>query len=158
MTLENPEKIHETCNFLLFGWWKILRRKTSSNPPRTKNPDKGCSEEWKFEAEAPEGIAEERSSVLMEKRTGVVFFLVWENTQKKSERFLVWVWCKCVYGGLLKNDCWFSLYMFFFNLGDRSTWFSWFPTCCRQETCAKSPHVDAYVFQWSDLLNHAKPS
>ena len=94
----------------------FLRRKTSSNPPRTLI-SQGCSEEWKFEAEAPEGIAEERSSVFFgEKDRGRWFFWCEKiYTQKKIQKgfFYVWVWCKCVYGGLLKNDCWFYLYMFF---------------------------------------------
>ena len=71
MTPENPENVMKMY-FLLFGWWIFAKKKLIH--PRTKIPQ-GCSEEWKFEASAPEGIAEERSSVVMEKRTGVVCFL-----------------------------------------------------------------------------------
>ena len=67
-----------------------LAKKNLIHPPRTKNPDKGCSEEWKFEAEAPEGIAEERSSVFFgEKDRGRFFFGVRKYTQKKSEKVFV---------------------------------------------------------------------
>lgn len=94
MTLENPEKIHETCIYLLFGFrGKSCEEKPHQTPLGPKIPIQGCSEEWKFEAEAPEGIAEERSSVFFgEKDSGRWFFCCEKiYTQKKiQKRFLVW--------------------------------------------------------------------
>ena len=64
----------------------FCEEKPHQTPLGPKIPIQGCSEEWKFEAEAPEGIAEERSSVFFGEKDRGRFFLVWENTQKKSEK------------------------------------------------------------------------
>ena len=70
-----------------------LAKKNLMTPLGPKIPQ-GCSEEWKFEAEAPEGIEEERSSVLMEKRTAVVrcFFAVKKYTHRKNQKGFFYVW------------------------------------------------------------------